>query len=347
MPCYIHEGCVLMGDFLTVCIHNQVGNVLASGGGAAMARIAQMLAGIPHSVPLSTVNRQCSSGLQAFASVAAAITAGQYEIGLACGVESMSMDDMGNVKPILNWDAVAASPVARECLIPMGVTSENVADQFGVSRQYQDAFAAESHKRAARAQANGWFDNEIVPVPVPSKEGTATTIVDKDDGIRPGATVASLSKLKPVFKAGGSTTAGNASQMTDGAAAVLVMKRSTARKLHLPVLAILKAFSVVGVPPAIMGVGPAFAIPAALSEAELSVDDVDVFEINEAFASQAVYCAQQLKVVPGGACFNYGVAAVLQFLERATLFAARAHLSFNPALFPPPPSPSSRSLQRS
>lgn len=285
----------LLSVLCLCCPCCQVGNVLSSGG-AAMARIAQMLAGIPHSVPLSTVNRQCSSGLQAFASVAAAITAGQYDIGMACGVESMSMDDMGSVKPILNWDAVGASPAARECVIPMGITSENVADQFGVSRQSQDAFAAESHKRAAQAQANGWFDKEIVPVAVPSKEGNTTTMVDRDDGIRPDATAASLSKLKPVFKAGGSTTAGNASQMTDGAAAVLVMRRSTALKLQLPVLAILKAYCVVGVPPAIMGVGPAFAIPVALSEAALRVDDVDVFEINEAFASQAVYCAQQLKV---------------------------------------------------
>jgi len=142
---------------------------------------------------------------------------------------------------------------------------------------------------------------DIVPVPVPTDvfpQGTvrAPLSVEKDDGIRPSATVESLAKLKPVFKVGGSTTAGNASQMTDGAASVLVMKRSTAAKLHLPILAVLKAFAVVGVPPAIMGVGPAFAIPVALAEAGLTVDDVDIFEINEAFASQAIYCAQQLKV---------------------------------------------------
>lgn len=279
-----------------------VGNVLSPGGGAAMARVAQLLAGIPHSVPLSTVNRQCSSGLQAFANVAAAINAGQYDVGIAAGVESMSCDDMMGVKPTLNWEAVPSWPLAaRECLIPMGVTSENVAEQFGVSRQDQDAFAAESHRRAALAQAQGWFDAEIVPVPVPTDvfpQGTvrAPLSVEKDDGIRPSATVESLAKLKPVFKVGGSTTAGNASQMTDGAASVLVMKRSTAAKLHLPILAVLKAFAVVGVPPAIMGVGPAFAIPVALAEAGLTVDDVDIFEINEAFASQAIYCAQQLKV---------------------------------------------------
>lgn len=273
-----------------------VGNVLEPGGGAAMARIAQLLAGIPHTVPLSAVNRQCSSGLQAFANVAAAIGTGLYDVGVAAGVESMSSTEMGANVPTVDWDVVNAHAEARDCLIPMGVTSENVAEKFGVDRKAQDDFAVRSHAKAAEAQAKGLFDREIVGVEV-CVDGETTTVL-QDDGIRPGTTAEKLGKLKAVFKEGGSTTAGNSSQVSDGAAAVLLMRQSRAQELGMPILGAIRAYSVVGVPPAIMGIGPAFAIPAAVEQAGLTLDDIDIFEINEAFASQAVYCVDQLGIDP-------------------------------------------------
>ncbi len=314
-----------------------VGNVLDPGGGAAMSRMAQLMAGIPHTVPLSTVNRQCSSGLQAFASVAAAISSGLYDVGIAAGVESMSTDDMGGVVPGVDFDAVKAHTGARDCLIPMGVTSENVASEFGITREVQDAFAAASHAKAASARANGWFDAEIVPVEVPEASGdvdAGTVLVSADDGIRAGTTVERLSSLRPVFKKGGSTTAGNSSQMSDGAAAVLLMRRSRAQQLGLPVLALLRSFAVVGVPPAVMGIGPAYAIPAALRDADLSMDDVDIFEVNEAFASQATYCADQLRIPEeklnpkGGAiALGHPLGCTVRSFFNAKILARRAECS--------------------
>jgi len=238
-----------------------VGNVLSPGGGAVMARVAQLLAGIPHTVPLTSVNRQCSSGLQAVASVAAAIKSGLYEVGIAAGVESMSQDPMGDVMPSINLETAAASPAARDALVTMGITSENVAERFGITREAQDAFAAVSHAKAAFAQSQGHFTGEIVAVECPGNNGKAPTMVSADDGIRPQTTPEALAGLKAAFKEGGSTTAGNSSQTSDGAAAVLMMKRSTAARLGLPVLAAFRSFTVVGVPPAIMGIGPAFAVP--------------------------------------------------------------------------------------
>jgi acetyl-CoA acyltransferase 1 len=293
----------LIGDIV-------VGNVLSPGGGAAMARVAQLLSGIPHTVPLTTVNRQCSSGLQAVASVAAALKSGQYEVGIAAGVESMSQDPMGNVMPSINFAAAVASPATRDALTPMGITSENVAAQFGVSREAQDAFAAESHAKAAAAQSEGRFDRELVAVHCPGTKEKAPTIVRADDGIRPQTTAAGLAQLKPAFKDDGSTTAGNSSQVSDGAAAVLMMRRSTAATLGLPVLAVFRSFAVVGVPPAIMGIGPAFAVPVALRDAGVSAEEVDIWEINEAFASQAVYCAHQLSIPPAKLNVNGGAIAL-------------------------------------
>jgi acetyl-CoA acyltransferase 1 len=268
-----------------------------------MARVAQLLAGIPHSVPLSTVNRQRSSGLQAFADVSAAINSGQYGVGIAAGVESVSCDDLMGVKPTLNWEAVPSwPPAARECLIPRALRRKTWLSTLACRGKTKTrSRRSPTGEQPLPRPKGGSCDAEIVPVPVPADvppQGTVgpPTSVEKDDGTRSSATVESLAKLRLVFKVGGSTTAGNASQMTDGAASVLVMKRSTAAKLHLPILAVFKAFTVVGVPPAIMGVGPAFAIPVALAEAGLTVDDVYICEINEAFASQAIYCAQQLKV---------------------------------------------------
>ncbi|XP_040002236.1 3-ketoacyl-CoA thiolase, peroxisomal isoform X2 [Xiphias gladius] len=267
-----------------------VGNVLQPGAGALMARVAHFLSGFPDTVPVYAVNRQCSSGLQALFNIAGAIRSKSIDLGLACGVESMSlrsMGDPGDLSPRLVDD-----DKARDCVIPMGITSENVAERFGVSREKQDAFALGSQQKAARAQRMGLFDQEIVPVATKlvDDEGKEREVtVRRDDGIRPGTTLAGLSKLRPAFKPDGSTTAGNSSQVSDGAAAVLVGRRSAVEALGLPVLGVLRASAVVGVPPDVMGIGPAFAIPAALEQAGLTVADVDVFEINEAFASQGQF----------------------------------------------------------
>ncbi|KAG5191095.1 Thiolase, N-terminal domain-containing protein [Tribonema minus] len=291
-----------------------VGNVLQHGAGAAGSRMAQMMAGIPHTVPLSTVNRQCSSGLQAVANVASGIRSGFYDIGIAAGVECMSLASMSGSVPQVNWDAVNACREAKDCTIPMGITSENVAAKYGVSRQEQDAFAAASHTKAHTAQQAGKFREEIVPVTtyVKDKDGAlARVTVDADEGIRPGTNAEALAKLKPAFKAGGSTTAGNSSQVSDGAAAVLLASRRRAAQLGLKVLGVFRGFAVAGVPPAVMGVGPAFAIPAVLRQTGVSKDDVDVYEINEAFASQALYCIRELgldplKVNPNGGAIALG-----------------------------------------
>jgi len=197
----------------------------------------------------------------------------------------------------------------------MGITSENVAAQFGVTRKEQDEFAVSSHKKAAAAIKAGKFKNEIVPILVKVKDEKTgqekEVVADTDDGVRTETTFESLSKLNPVFQKGGSTTAGNASQVTDGGAAILVMKRSTAQKMGLPIEGVFRTYAVAGCPPAIMGVGPAYAIPPALKAAGLSVSDIDVFEINEAFASQAVYCVKKLgipleKVNPNGGAIALG-----------------------------------------
>ncbi|XP_004635291.1 3-ketoacyl-CoA thiolase, peroxisomal [Octodon degus] len=276
-----------------------VGNVLQPGTGAIMARIAQFLSGIPETVPLSTVNRQCSSGLQAVANIAGGIRNGSYDIGMACGVESMSLSGRG--RPGNYTVRMLENDKARDCLIPMGITSENVAERFGITREKQDAFALASQQKAARAQSRGCFRDEIVPVTTTIRDdkGNKKIItVSQDEGIRPSTTMAGLSKLKPSFKDGGSTTAGNSSQVSDGAAAVLLARRSKAEELGLPILGILRSYAVAGVPPDIMGIGPAYAIPIALEKAGLTVNDVDIFEINEAFASQAVYCVEKLGIPP-------------------------------------------------
>lgn len=291
-----------------------VGSVLGpSSQRANEARIASFFAGIPEEVPVRTVNRQCSSGLQAVADVAAAIRAGFYTVGLAAGVETMSQNPMaweGGINP-----GVADFPKAQGCMMPMGVTSENVAAKFGVSRKTQDEFAARSHNKAAAAQAAGKFKDEIVPVRtkvVDPKTGAAVDVViSQDDGIRAGTTAESLSGLKTVFKKDGTTTAGNSSQVTDGASAVLLMTRAEAMRRGLPILGVFRSFAAVGVDPSIMGVGPAAAIPVALKMAGLTIDDIDVFEINEAFASQAYYSITKLgidesKVNPNGGAIALG-----------------------------------------
>lgn len=275
-----------------------IGNVLPAGGGATVARMAALYAGFPDTTSLYTLNRQCSSGLQAVSSIVDSIRNGEIEIGIGGGVESMTMGYGAGAMPPSMSDDIQAFQPAADCLLPMGITSENVAKEFGVSRAKQDQLAAESHARAKAAQEGGLFDEEIVPVKteVLDKDGNAKKItVTKDDGIRPNVTAEQLAKLKPAFSADGATTAGNASQVSDGAAAVLLMKRSTAERLKLPIKGKFVSFAVAGVPPRIMGIGPVFAVPKAIKLAGLkSVNEVDLFEFNEAFASQATYGIEKL-----------------------------------------------------
>lgn len=198
--------------------------------------------------------------------------------------------------------------------MPMGITSENVSEKFGITREKQDNLALISHQKAARAQKEGWSAQEIVPykTTITDKDGNKKeVVVDKDDGVRGDISLATLSKLKPAFKKGGSTTAGSSSQVTDGAAAVLLARRDVAKKLGLKILGRMLSFSVQGVPPEIMGIGPAFAIPDALKKAGLKTEDIDIFELNEAFASQATYCIEKLgipleKVNPRGGAIAIG-----------------------------------------
>ncbi|KAI9502560.1 Thiolase, N-terminal domain-containing protein [Coemansia spiralis] len=293
-----------------------VGNVCPPGGGATLARMAALYAGFPNTTSVQTVNRQCSSGLQAVVHIAHAIQSGMIDIGIGAGVESMThfYGPKHKMVPDVMSDEVLAAPEVADCLIPMGFTSENVAKDFGVSRQRQDEFAALSHQRAERAQREGLFDAEIYPIKTKTvdKDGNeAEVVVSRDDGVRTGTTAESLGKLRPAFSADGVTTAGNASQVSDGAAAVLLMKRSRAQELGLPVQGKLVASAVAGVPPRIMGVGPAFAVPAVLKKAGLTVGQLDIIELNEAFASQAVYSIDKLgldinKVNPKGGAIALG-----------------------------------------
>lgn len=275
----------------------QIGNVLQTGSGMISSRMGALMAGIPDSVPVVSINRQCSSGLQACANIAGAIAAGHIECGIGGGVESMSMFDMMASLDITKIsESVFEHEAARNCLIPMGMTSENVAEKFKIPRDVQDQMAAESHAKAARAQENGWFDSEIVPITVTDPKTGQKMIIKKDEGIRKGTTAESLGALGASFKKGGTTTAGNSSQLTDGAAVVLLAKRSFAQARGLPIVGKFVSFAAVGCPPEIMGIGPAVAVPAALKKANLTVNDIDIFEINEAFASQATYCVNTLKV---------------------------------------------------
>jgi len=291
-----------------------VGTVLGNNSQRANeCRMAGFLAGVPSNVPIHLVNRQCSSGLQALAHVAANISAGNYDVGLACGVESMSVNPMkweGSLNP-----RVFLNKQAKDCLLPMGITSENVSRRFGVTRADQDEFSVASHKKAAEAIRSGKFKNEIVPVKTKVKDpktGAERDIIfDTDEGVRGDTTFEGLSKLKPAFTKDGSTTAGSSSQVSDGAAAVLATKRSIAEKLGLPILGVFRAFSCVGVEPDVMGIGPAVAIPDLLKKAGLKPDDIDVYEVNEAFASQALYSIRKVglpmdRVNPNGGAIALG-----------------------------------------
>ncbi|KAK7992096.1 Thiolase- N-terminal domain-containing protein [Apiospora saccharicola] len=291
-----------------------VGEVLAPGGGATEMRAAALVAGFPETTAVRTLNRQCSSGLQACADVANQIRAGMIEVGIGAGVESMSLH-YGPAAVSEFSELLESVPEAANCKVPMGVLSENMANDLKIARAEQDAFAASSYQKAEKAQKAGLFDEEIHPLTVkwedPKTGETKTITVAKDDGVRPGTTAESLGKMKGAFAQGGSIHAGNASQISDGAAAVLMMKRSTAEKLGQTILGKYVAASIVGVKPLLMGLGPWRAIPKVFELTGISKDDVDIFEINEAFASQCVYCASQLglpmeKINPKGGAIAFG-----------------------------------------
>jgi len=262
--------------------------------GMNVARIGGFLAGLPDSVPAVTINRFCSSGLQSLAQGAASIHAGWQDMVLSAGVESMTLIAMGGQKPAPNPKLMADRP---EAYTPMGITAENVAKQFEVSREDQDRFALSSHEKALAAIEAGRFVDEIVPLDTRVFKGGAWhDITHKvDEGPR-ASTLEGLARLRPAFAARGTVTAGNSSQMSDGAAATLIAARDVAEKKGLPILGLLTNYQVVGVPPEIMGVGPRYAIPAVLEKAGLQLSDIGLFEINEAFASQAVYCVRDLGI---------------------------------------------------
>jgi len=292
-----------------------IGNAFPEGEqGMNVARNVALRAGLPSSVPAMTVNRYCSSGLQTIAMAAERIMVGFADIIIAGGIESMSMIPMGGNKPAPNPWLMENNPAAY---MPMGLTAEEVASRFGITREEQDEFALRSHQRAAKAIAEGKFKDEIVPIQVKrtyiddsGKAVTEELIFDTDEGVREDTSLEALAKLKPAFKEKGSVTAGNSSQTSDGAAMLLVMSREKAEELGLQPLARFVAFAVAGVDPDIMGVGPKEAIPKALKLAGLTIEDIDLFEINEAFASQAVYVVKELGLDPKKVNVNGGAIAL-------------------------------------
>src|SRR5690349_5871480 len=255
--------------------------------GANMARQAALRAGLPDSVAAMTINRFCSSGLQAIALAADRIRAGSAEAIIAGGAESMSLTAPGGAKPAPNPWFVENWP---EIYMSMGLTAERVQKKYGVTREESDEFALRSHRNAVRAQEENRFADEIVPVEVETltPAGKQAAVFDKDEGPRADTNLEALGKLKPVFHAAGTVTAGNSSQTSDGAAAALVMSDRKAQELGLKPMARFVSFAAGGVPPEIMGIGPVVAIPKALALAGLKLDDIDLIELNEAFAVQAL-----------------------------------------------------------
>ena len=263
--------------------------------GLNVARLVGLLAGLPAETSGVTVNRFCSSGLQAIANVAGGLDIGSYDIAIAGGVESMTAVPMTGFHLSASPELMEKMPTAHT---PMGITAENVAKKFEISRESQDAFALKSQEKAKAALDNGTFKDEIVPVrALKYKDGERVyETFDTDELPRPGTTMEGLAKLRPAFSTTGSVTPGNASPLSDGAAAALMMTKSTADKLGIKPLGIFRSFVTVGVDPAIMGIGPLPAIQKLLAKNDLKVEDIDLFEINEAFACQATYCQTQLGI---------------------------------------------------
>ncbi len=269
-----------------------------SDQGLNLGRVVAMRAGFPHTVPGQTVNRFCSSGLQAIATAAYEIMVGATDVMIAGGVEFMSQVPIMGLTPSPNPYLVEHNPQAYTS---MGLTAENVAEKFGITREEQDRFALLSHQKAAKAIKEGKFKEEIIPIPAKVKEikedGTVVVkevIFDTDEGVRYDASLEGMASLKSVFKAKGTVTAGNSSQTSDGAAALILMSKEKAEALKLKPMAIFRSFAVAGVPPEIMGVGPAYAVPKALKKAGLTIKDIGLVELNEAFASQSLYVIREL-----------------------------------------------------
>jgi acetyl-CoA acyltransferase len=265
--------------------------------GLNIARNIGALAGLPYTVPAITINRYCSSGLQAIAYAAERIMLGHSDTVIAGGVESMSLVPM--MGHVIRPNAKLAEE-APEYYMSMGHTAEQVAMKYGVSREDQDAFAVRSHQRAAKAIREGKFKDEIVPVEVTVRKVENNKLVEKtilfeeDEGVRPDTNMETLAKLRPAFSVNGTVTAGNASQMSDGAAAVMVMDREKAESLGLKPLGKFRSFAVAGVPPEVMGIGPVAAVPKALKLAGLELSDIGLIELNEAFASQSIQVIREL-----------------------------------------------------
>ncbi|MER2105735.1 MAG: acetyl-CoA C-acetyltransferase [Solibacillus sp.] len=279
-----------------------MGNVLAAGLGQNPARQAALQAGLPHAVPALTINKVCGSGLKAVHLAAQAIAAGDADVVVAGGFENMSQ------APYIMRNAREGFRMGDQKLIDtmiqdglwcafndyhMGVTAENLCDQYNITREEQDAFSARSQKRAARAQQAGKFEAEIVPVEIPQRKGELV-LFTQDEYIKAGTTAETLAKLRPAFKKDGSVTAGNASGINDGAAAVVVMSKERAHELGIPALATIVANASYGVDPAIMGTGPVQAVTKALAKANIALSDIDLIEANEAFAAQSIAVDREL-----------------------------------------------------
>jgi acetyl-CoA acyltransferase len=279
-----------------------------------VARIISIRAGLPTDVPGMTVNRFCSSGLQTIAMAAERIMTGFADVIIAGGVESMSMIPMGGYKPAPNPYLMEHYP---EVYMSMGHTAEEVAKRYEISREDQDRFALESHQKAWRAIQEGKFKEEIVPVKVVNRSfdekgrlKTTETVFDTDEGVRPDTSLEALSKLKPVFRVNGTVTAGNSSQTSDGAAAVLVMSREKAEELGVKPLAIFRGFALGGVDPDVMGIGPVAAVPKLLKRVGVRLDEVDLIELNEAFAAQSLAVIRELELDPAKVNVNGGAIAL-------------------------------------
>ena len=269
-----------------------------SDQGLNLARFVALRAGFPYTVPGQTVNRFCSSGLQAIATAARDIMVGAAEVIIAGGVEFMSKVPIWGLTPSPNPYLVEHYP---KTLSSMGLTAENVAKRFGISREDQDCFALSSHQKAAKAIREGKFKEEIIPIPARVKEvkkgGTVSVkevLFDTDEGVRYDISLEAMAALKSLFHARGSVTAGNSSQTSDGAAALVLMSRERAEALKVKPMALFRSYAVAGVPPEIMGVGPVYAVPKALKMAGLTLSEIGLIELNEAFAAQALYVIREL-----------------------------------------------------
>jgi len=276
--------------------------------GMNIARLIGFAAGFPVEVPAITVNRFCSSGSQTIALAADTIKAGNADIVIAGGVESMSMVAMGGNKPIAYPGLMDTFPNAYAA---MGTTAEVVARNYGITREQQDEFAYHSHMKAVAALESGKFTDEIVPLNVRTRNSGAWNefVFSTDEGPRADTTIEGLAKLRPVFDPHGTVTAGNASQINDGAAAVVIMGDDKAKELGLEPIAFVRQWAVAGVEPDVMGIGPTKAVPKVLAKAGLKLDDIDLVEINEAFASQSVYCVNELGLDPDKTNVNGGAIA--------------------------------------